>query len=146
MSMSESGKAVRELLAALHKAVGMTPAERNAALLMTRGGAGGRTGREAGRELIAAGRDVVRERDEARQHLADAQVTIRAMVGAGRPNDRREGVDPPAGHRWLTSWPIPSDPQPYDGRLYCATCMEIEARHTTSPTMVLAAECLERNR
>jgi hypothetical protein len=144
MGMSESGRAIGALLAAL--AGREDESTRNLRRLRTMGVRGGRHGLTVVDTLIETGaRNVARVR-ELERDLEHAQSSIRAMVGAGRPHDRREPIDPPAGHQWLSSMPILADPQPYDGRLYCATCTGREAEHTTSTRIVLAAECLERDR
>lgn len=72
--------------------------------------------------------------------LETAQVTIRAMVGQGMPEDARAVMDPPAGHAWGTGGPDGPHAAGVSGRLMCITC----TRRAAEP--VLAAECLERAR
>lgn len=80
-----------------------------------------------------------RERDRTLQAgLADAQVTIRAMVGQPMPDDRREVMDPPEHHTWTTATGAQGRfTDAHMGRLYCVTCT-VASRGNT----VLAGKCL----
>jgi len=136
MSMSESGRAIRDLLAALYPD---EATRRDAAADVLRATAlgGGLDAVQAMNRAIEAGRRATARIAELERDLADAQVALRAMVGQPLPDDRREVVDPPAGHRWATGHQMSAAP----GRLICTTCHEPGA-----PQLVLAAECLERSR
>lgn len=146
MTMDESGRAIRELLAALYGAITLHPRDLAAARVLTDARTGGRRGVKVARELIAAGRAATAsaqawtERAEAAERdLGYAQATIRAMVGQAQPEDVRVPIDPPKGHEWVTMAHGQPEDQPMRGRLWCVTCSQ-------AGPVVLAAECLERSR
>lgn len=142
MSMSESGRAVRELLAALvgrgDVTVGFLAArERARETLRRRAWANGDDAVAVVDELVEAGRAATAAVAELERQLAEAR-GLQHLPAV---------IDPPAGHQWLTSYPMPIAPRPdLDGRLYCSTCTIADEPDTTSPRIVLAAECLERSR
>jgi hypothetical protein len=83
-----------------------------------------------------------KERDAARKDLAQAQASIRAMVGQVVPGDVRQPIDPPQDHVWTTSTGAQGRFDAPDlGRLYCSTCTA--ANLEVTGRVIYAAECLE---
>jgi len=168
MGMSESGKAVRELLALI---AGVSPADLALAELEDKAMRGGARAVESVRGVVKAGRVVTARANEAEHQarvmgaradraerrierlefeLTEARASLRAMVGAALPEDTRQVMDPPKSHRWTTGvWGgVAGDAAA--GRLVCVVCTGAEfGGEATGPeggAVVLASECLERNR
>lgn len=141
MGMAESGRAVRELLAALY---GVTERDLAVLELERKARRGGSAAVRSVRDLVKAGRAATYRVACLERELGFAQASIRAMVGQVLPEDPRVPIDPPADHVWTTA----TDAQgrfddPHMGRLYCVTCT-MDAPNGSG--VVLAAECLERAR
>lgn len=72
---------------------------------------------------------------ELENRLADAHITIRALVGAWLPDDPDTIVpNPPPGHHWLTGL--------VSGVLICVTCPtrhDVNGDRATTPTECLTA-------
>lgn len=127
--MSESGKAVRELLAALY---GMVQDPRAAALaeLEDLARAGGDKAAESVRNVVMSSRRLQAG------YLQRAERAERLVVGAVMG---LEVQDPPKGHEWVTMAHGQPEDQPTRGRLWCVTCSQ-------AGPVILAGECLARAR
>lgn len=137
MGMAESGRAVRELLAALY---GVTERDLAVLELERKARRGGSAAVRSVRDLVKAGRAATYRVACLERELGFAQASIRAMVGQAQPDDVRVPVDPPTGHLWSTGGPDGPAAVRIKGRLMCITCTSQAAEP------VLAAECLERAR
>jgi len=131
--MSESGRAVRELLAAL--GVRVDPFALALAELEATARAGGEPAARSVRLLVSTSRRLQAEghlRAERAERLLAGQATV---------------PDPPAGHEWVTQLD-PSTAGPAAGaRLVCITCALGQVVTPDGPRrQVLAGECLARAR